>query len=67
MKLSYSVLCSLHNQLERRLSCGQLSIEGYFDEWNQLVEFAGWTWSDVASYVDAGWTEKLVVTDPFVC
>jgi hypothetical protein len=58
MKLSWSQLEALLDGLTDDYASGKLDITGYIDEWNELVDFAGWTWEEFADEVDKRWTQE---------
>lgn len=68
MKLSYEDLGRLEASLFERLSSGKIDVQTYVREWDDIVSFAGWTWDEVATEIDARWTRLTVVPQPaFLC
>lgn len=67
MRLSFDDLEALHEGLVARLHAGTVGLNGYRDEWDRLVTFAGWTWHEYADEVDRRWTLNRKTSDAFVC
>jgi hypothetical protein len=67
MRLSYDDLNALHDRLFERLVDGRLDVATYLDEWDALVEFAGWTWEQVSAEVDRRWSTRNKSAQAFLC
>ena len=68
MKLSWAQLESLLDKLTDEHLRGKLDLCEYVDEWNDLIEFAGWTWEEFADEIDKRWTPQKKASSPlFKC
>ncbi len=68
MRLTFAQLEALLDDLTDRYSKGKIDIQDYVDEWDDLVEFAGWTWDEFADEVDRRWTpQKRAACPMFRC
>lgn len=56
MRLSYVDLECLHDRLFVKLVAGQIDVATYICDWDDIVSFCGWTWDEVLTEIDAGWT-----------
>ena len=54
MRLSYVDMCALHDRMLGSID----DVATYVEEWDELVSFAGWSWSEVLSEIDRRWSIK---------
>jgi hypothetical protein len=68
MRLSWAQLESLLDKLTDEHLAGKLELGDYVDEWNDLIDFAGWTWEEFAEEIDRRWTRQKKEASPlFMC
>lgn len=68
MRLSFAQLDGMLDVLTEKFMHGQIDLCEYVDDWNELVEFAGWTWEEFANEVDKRWTPQKRAASPlFQC
>lgn len=64
MKLSWSQLESLLDKSTSDFVNSRMDIHDYIDDWNSIVEFAGWTWDEFAREIDKRWTPQKKAESP---
>ena len=68
MQLPWAQLEVMLDKLTSDYTQGKLDITRYVDEWDDLIEFAGWTWEQFADEVNKRWSpEKKQVIQLFEC
>ena len=68
MQLSFAQLEALLDEITKRLQAGELEMSEYIEEWDELMEFCGWTWPEFVVEIDKRWTTAKKVASPlFQC
>lgn len=67
MRLSYEALDAMLAQLSDRLISGVISLDTYFNEFDKVVDFAGWTERQLMQEVDKRWTQRQRAHQAFLC
>ena len=66
-RLMYVDLDRLHLGLFLRWVSGSIDVASYCDDWDRLVDAAGWTWGEVLEQIDRSWLSSVVVRPLEVC
>ena len=67
MRLSFSVLDGLLQRLTGRVYDELIDHETYLEEYDRLVELAGWTQEELNEEIDRQWTEPRRYAEVFLC
>jgi len=68
MKLGWDQLEAMLEKLTDDFLHHRIDDSEYVNEWNELIEFAGWTWEEFATEVEKRWTPQKRAESPlFKC
>lgn len=68
MRLSFLTLDDMLQRLSERLLDGELELDDYLNEFDRLIDFAGWTWEEFLRELDSRWTGPKRKPQPvFLC
>jgi hypothetical protein len=66
-RLPFNVLDGLLRRLTDRLAERKISLQAYLDEYERVLEFAGWTDEQLQEAVDERWTAPSKPAQVFLC
>ena len=67
MKVEFDVLDAFIEALSERLWADVITLTQYNKQWDDLIEFTGWTEEEYLEQLNKGWTDGRKRTSVFLC